>query len=134
MKDLDEVIEFVVRGLGDSIRDEVVYYLKMYRSDQIQWEADRKSWQDHYSQAAEDFKAAAAKHLEALKELKQDQRKKWISVADRMPENDDIMAIRCVTKKGAVTWNRAWYDGQFWHGSGSFAEVTHWMPIDTKTE
>ena len=56
----------------------------------------------------------------------------WISVEDRLPETDEVMAIRCVTKKGVVSWNRAWYDGQFWHGSGSFAGVTHWMPISTE--
>lgn len=59
---------------------------------------------------------------------------RWISVKEQMPENDEIMAVRCVTKKGVVTWNRAWYDKEsdVWHGSGSFADVTHWMPIRTE--
>ena len=85
-----------------------------------------------------DFEEARDKHLAALKELKnvQDRAKnaRWIPVSERMPENEEIMAVRCVTQKGVVTWNRAWYDGQFWHGSGSFAGVTHWMPISTEVE
>jgi len=62
--------------------------------------------------------------------------KGWISVRDKMPDNDEIVAVRCVTKKGVVTWNRAWYEAQTdcWHGSGTFAKVTHWMPIDTEIE
>lgn len=116
------------------MQKDALSYLKMYRSDQIQHEADRKNWQDQYSHAVEDFKAATAKHLEALKELKKQDRQKWISVSDRMPETDKIVAIRCVTKKGVVTWNRAYWDGKFWHGSGSFAGVTHWMRISTEVE
>ena len=57
---------------------------------------------------------------------------RWIPVSERMPENDHTMAVRTVTQKGVVSWNRAWWDGEFWHGSGSMANVTHWMPISTE--
>lgn len=155
MKNLDEVIDTLEKCTGpdiecdgciytatnaegvticnnDQLEKDALQYLKMYRSDQIQWEADRKGWQDQYSRAVEDFEAAKARHLEALKELKERDRQKWISVSDRMPENDHTMAVRTVTQKGVVSWNRAWWDGEFWHGSGSMANVTHWMPISTE--
>lgn len=66
-----------------------------------------------------------------LKEYR-DRIPRWIPVSERMPENDHTMAVRTVTQKGVVSWNRAWWDGEFWHGSGSMANVTHWMPISTE--
>lgn len=58
----------------------------------------------------------------------------WIPVSERLPESEEIVAVRCQPKNGKPTWNRAWYDAKngFWHGSGSFAGVTHWMPISTE--
>ena len=92
-----------------------------------------------YSYIADDDADDAIDYLKAYHELATDSAKfaewkenpplTWISVEERMPENDEIVAIRCVTKKGAVSWNRAYWDGNFWHGSGSFAGVTHWMAI-----
>lgn len=58
----------------------------------------------------------------------------WISVKERMPETEETMAVICRRKDGKVSWNRAWWDGQFWHGSGSFADVTHWMPISMEVQ
>jgi hypothetical protein len=55
----------------------------------------------------------------------------WISVTDRMPEADpDTKYLVCArTKSGYRSINLAWYDGSFWHGMGSMAGVTHWMPL-----
>ena len=53
----------------------------------------------------------------------------WISVEDGMPETEVTMAVVCRKKDGTRSWNRAWWDSSCWHGSGSFAAVTHWMPI-----
>lgn len=58
----------------------------------------------------------------------------WIPVTEAMPDHGEIVAVRCQPKKGAPTWNRAYWDGKFWHGSGSFAAVTHWMRISTEIE
>ena len=58
----------------------------------------------------------------------------WIPVTEMLPEDEEIYAVRCVLKSGKVSWNRAWYDGMTWHGSGSFAQVTHWMKIDLEVE
>lgn len=44
---------------------DALYYLKMYRSDQIQWEADRKLWVDKQKQVDE----ARQKYIDKLKEL-----------------------------------------------------------------
>ena len=54
------------------IRDALAY-LKMYRSDKLQWEADRKNWNEQYKQSAEKCEKAAEKHLLAIKELKKKQ-------------------------------------------------------------
>lgn len=54
---------------ADAVPD-ALHYLKEYRSDKMLYEADRKYWEEEYSKAVEDCKKAAAKHLEALKDLK----------------------------------------------------------------
>lgn len=51
----------------------------------------------------------------------------WISVKDRLPEDDSMKLVVAKAKNGTRSVNRAWFDGQFWHGSGSMAGVTHWM-------
>ena len=53
---------------------------------------------------------------------------RWISVKDRLPETDEVKYIvACKSKSGIRSINMAWFDGQFWHGMGSMAGVTHWM-------
>lgn len=76
MKTLDEVIEDLeltgsVNAGFRAEHEEVLYWLKMYRSDQIQWKADRENLKNQYRQEAEKFNKATEKHLLALKELKQ---------------------------------------------------------------
>lgn len=53
----------------------------------------------------------------------------WIPVTEAMPDDDDLMLVTCQSKNGTRSVNRAYYDGQFWHGSGSMAGVTAWMPL-----
>lgn len=82
MKTLDEVIESITTQSGLEIRNvrkperdrfwvdrdtynDALHYLKMYRSDQIQWEADRKLWVDKQKQVDE----ARQKYIDKLKEL-----------------------------------------------------------------
>lgn len=52
----------------------------------------------------------------------------WIPVKERLPENNDIMLVSCMTKKGVKNVNRAYYSDGHWHGSGSMSGVTAWMP------
>ena len=46
---------------------------------------------------------------------------RWISVKDRLPENDDEVAIA-----SGSYMTTGYYDGE-WHGMLSY--VTHWMPL-----
>ena len=77
MKTLDEVIEIAsdwTNGFDEmSIEKQMLHYLKMYRSDQIQWEADRKDWQDKW----ESYIEARERHLDAVKELKRNDPLSW---------------------------------------------------------
>ncbi len=58
----------------------------------------------------------------------------WIPVTERLPEDEEIYAVRVILRNGRVNWNRAWYDGMTWHGSGMVPEVTHWMKVDLEVE
>ena len=54
----------------------------------------------------------------------------WISVTRSLPEPGDTKYLVCCrTAKGLRSINMAWFDGTFWHGMGSMAGVTHWMPL-----
>ena len=48
---------------------DAIHYLKMYRSDKLQYEADRKNWTDNYAVKLGQLENATAKHMQALKEL-----------------------------------------------------------------
>ena len=53
----------------------------------------------------------------------------WISVDERLPEDDRMVLVTCQTKKGIRSVNRAYCDGAFWHGSGSMSGVIAWRPL-----
>lgn len=53
----------------------------------------------------------------------------WISVEEQLPEDERMVLVTCQTKKGIRSTNRAYYDGTFWHGSGSMSSVTAWCPL-----
>ena len=48
---------------------------------------------------------------------------------ERLPEDERMVLVTCQTKKGIRSTNRAYYDGAFWHGSGSMSSVTAWQPL-----
>ena len=52
------------------------------------------------------------------------------SVKEELPKDEEIKIVITESKSGRITWNRAWFDGQFWHGSGSMAGVTFWGSLD----
>jgi len=54
---------------------------------------------------------------------------KWIRVEEGLPRLDEMVLVTCQTKSGVLNVNRAYYDGQFWHGSGSMSNVVAWMPL-----
>ena len=72
MLTLDEVIERLEGIFGyisDSTKNDVLLYLKLYRSDKAQWEIDREAYETAGRTAREAYEAARDKHLAAIKEL-----------------------------------------------------------------
>lgn len=53
----------------------------------------------------------------------------WIPVSEKLPEDERMVLVTCQTKKRIRSTNRAYYDGKFWHGSGSMSGVTAWQPL-----
>lgn len=55
----------------------------------------------------------------------------YVSRGDLPAAGDlNVKAVITETKSGRVSWNRAYYDGQFWHGSGSMSNVIAWADMD----
>lgn len=49
---------------------------------------------------------------------------------EKLPEVEKIVLVITKTKKGVVSWNRAYIDAQgFWHGSGSMSCVIGWAEV-----
>ena len=66
----------------------------------------------------------------ALKELRKIQSgRKWIDVREQVPAEGEMVLVCCKSKAGYRSINRAYQMQGFWHGSGSMAGVTHWMPL-----
>lgn len=53
----------------------------------------------------------------------------WILAEERLPEDENIVLVTTVTKKGLRNVNRAYCIDGCWHGSGSMAEVISWRPL-----
>ena len=73
MRTLDEVIEIAsdwTNGFDEmSIEKQMLYYLKMYRSDQEQWGFFQKNYEDELKQKIKDFGDAKERFVKRLKEL-----------------------------------------------------------------
>lgn len=47
------------------------------------------------------------------------------------PQGDDSMKIVITeTQKGKIDYNRAYWDGRWWHGSGSMSNVKYWASMN----
>ena len=53
----------------------------------------------------------------------------WVPVEEGLPEEEKMVLVTCQAKNGHISVNRAYYMDGFWHGSGSMAGVTAWMPL-----
>lgn len=49
---------------------------------------------------------------------------------ENVPADDTIKIVITETKSGRVDFNRAYYDGTSWHGSGSMSNVIMWAGLD----
>ena len=57
------------------------------------------------------------------------QARSWINVRRALPTTDERVLVVSRTKKGIQSVNLAYYWNGVWHGQGSMAGVTHWMPL-----
>ena len=77
MKTLDEIIYWcenrkallVGKATRDEMEEGILYYLKMYRSDQIEFMNNQKYWEDELKQKIKDFGDAKERYIKRLKEL-----------------------------------------------------------------
>lgn len=53
----------------------------------------------------------------------------WIKVTNKLPPENERVIVCCTTKKGVRNINLAYHENGFWHGNGSMAGVTHWLPM-----
>lgn len=56
----------------------------------------------------------------------------FYSPEERLPADEELKIVICKTQKGFVSWNRAYYDGHWWHGSGSLSNVIAWASFSTE--
>ena len=75
--------------------------------------------------AVKDVEKIIRSHISDATDMNDD----WIPVEKRLPEDERMVLVTCQTKKGIRSTNRAYYDGAFWHGSGSMSSVTAWQPL-----
>lgn len=101
---LDVVIETIeklaVKNRMSRLQADALYYLKMYRSDQLQWEADREDWRDKW----ETYIEARERHLDAVKELKRNDPLSWSELKQMEGKPVWIESL----KDGAV-YEAGWY-------------------------
>ena len=79
--------------------------------------------------AYEVVKEIIRSHMDEAKDINVLSNDGWIPVEERLPEDERMVLVTCQTKKGIRSTNRAYYDGTFWHGSGSMSSVTAWCPL-----
>lgn len=53
----------------------------------------------------------------------------WRHPDEDLPKTNEQVIVITETKSGRIGWNRAYWDGTFWHGSGSMANVIAWAEI-----
>lgn len=53
----------------------------------------------------------------------------WFKFPENEPTDEDLKLVLTKTKAGVYGWNRAYYDGTYWHGSGSMSGVLAWADL-----
>jgi len=100
-------------GCFNRLMSDALHHLKEYRSDRIQWEADRKHWNDELAVKMAKLEDAAQKHVKALKALKPNR-----AAAPWNPDRNRYCCELCGYYVGK-------YD-RFCPGCG--AQLTDWAP------
>ena len=80
-------------------------------------------------QAEQKCAAQLTEDLRSLMALVRRDAHPWISVEDELPKDDTKHMVCVQAKTGRQSINMAWFDGTFWHGTGTMAGVTHWKPF-----
>jgi hypothetical protein len=83
---------------------------------------------DELGRELEGYKDSLSDSVRVIVEL-QAQQPKWTPVTEGLPMVDEIVLVTARTKTGLHNINRAYWGGNIWHGSGSMANVTAWMPL-----
>ena len=79
--------------------------------------------------AVKDVEKIIRSHMDEDKDTNVPSNEGWIPVEERLPKDERMVLVTCQTKKGIRSTNRAYYDGTFWHGSGSMSSVTAWQNL-----
>ena len=58
----------------------------------------------------------------------------WHNAYDDLPKDDSPKIVITLAKSGNVSWNRAYWDGLCWHGSGSMSNVRFWADVADKND
>lgn len=82
MRTLDEVIEDMeltgsVNAAYREEHEEILNYLKIYRSEKQIYEIERKRWEELYEEWKSSYEAAREKHVKALREINRNDPLTW---------------------------------------------------------
>lgn len=77
--------------------------------------------------------AGAAHHLRELMNrgvFSEVEMIRWMDADKTAPTNREIKIVTTENKRGFRSWNRAYYDGEDWHGTGSMSGVIAWADLE----
>ncbi|MBQ9402135.1 MAG: hypothetical protein IJU38_07160 [Clostridia bacterium] len=110
MKTLDEVI-FEAPYSPTPWEADALHYLKEYRSDKLQWEADKKAYEDERQKAIHATKKARERYIALAKDTKDDMtalRAFWAEQQANPPLSWDELK--------QMEGKPVWYEHEFWKG------------------
>ena len=117
MKTLDEVIEIAsdwTNGFDEmSIEKQMLYYLKMFRSDMQMYSENQKYWEDELKLKIKDFGDAKERYIKRLKEL------------DIGTLNDPLSWSELQHMEGKPVWVEFLNDEGEWNGEWCLVESSN---------
>lgn len=98
--------------------------MRLIDADAIQYTMQyRENWMEN---ASVTMQCAWKDEIDRLPTVEE---QRWIPVNKELPVGGLMVLVTCCSKKGQRSVNRAYYMDGCWHGSGSMAGVTAWMPL-----